>query len=82
MLRRLTDLEGTRARLASTSKVGEALSDQFVPMLDYIAGIDLALGHGYPALTQYTDKLFEVRGHALRWIVGTIGYVVMQVREE
>ena len=57
-----------------------ALSDRFVPMLDNIAGIDLALGYGYPAFTQDTNKLFEVRGHALRWIVGTIGYVVMQVR--
>jgi hypothetical protein len=62
------------------NEMGEALSVR--PSLDYIAGIDLALGHGYPALTKDTDKLFEAGGHTLRWIAGTVGYVVMQVREQ
>lgn len=53
------------------------LSVRMVRVLDYIAGIDLALGYRYPALTQETDKLHEVRGHPLRWIGWTVGYVVM-----
>lgn len=61
-------LLGTKKRWHKCERQATCIIISFRSKVDYFANLDLALRQRDSALTQDTDKLFEVRLHVMRWI--------------